>query len=112
MLAFLENIVRITALILFFWNVITAVVTAVWKPRTPEQYAAMAPRLAAVLKWMGATGHDTPNNLEAIHQFVKNAHDAASVYLAKRGVTVISNFPPPFVEPDELPPVTQSKEPK
>lgn len=50
------------------WPALTAIVTALFKPRTPEQYdqiAAVSPRLAAALRLVGALGFDAPKALEA-----------------------------------------------
>ncbi len=40
------------------WPLVSAILTALFKPRTPEQYAAMPPRLAAALQLLGALGLD------------------------------------------------------
>ena len=43
------------------WNIITAVLTSVFKPQTPDQYARLAlkhPRLADIWRAVGALGID------------------------------------------------------
>lgn len=54
----------------FLFPSITAVVTWLTKPRTPEEFAAMNPRVAAFLKLVAAVGFDAPKILEAIKQIV------------------------------------------
>ena len=55
---------------LALYPLLTAVVTWLFKPRTPEQYAALPPRVAAFLKLVGALGFDAPKIIEAIAQVV------------------------------------------
>lgn len=49
---------------------LSAIVTALFKPRTPEEYAALPPRLAAFLKTYAALGIDLPKLIEGIGQIV------------------------------------------
>lgn len=48
------------------WPLVTGIVTAVFRPRTPEEYAAMPPRVAAVIRFICAIGLDVPKALETI----------------------------------------------
>jgi hypothetical protein len=51
------------------WPIVTMLVTALLKPRSPEQYSAIAkswPRVAALLQLVGALGIDAPKALEAL----------------------------------------------
>lgn len=53
---------------LAMYPLLTAVVTWLFKPRTPEQYAALPPRVAAFLKLVAAVGFDAPKIIEAVSQ--------------------------------------------
>jgi hypothetical protein len=55
-------------LLAILWPALTALVTVLFKPRSPEEYAALPPRLAACLKLVGALGLDIPKMLEAAGQ--------------------------------------------
>ena len=55
---------------LILFPVITFLVTQLLKPRSPEEFAAMNPRVAAFLKFVGAVGFNGPKILEAIAQMV------------------------------------------
>lgn len=62
---------------LFWWSV-SAVLTGIFKPKTAEQYAALAenwPRLAATLKLMGALGIDPAKTVMAAKQVVTGSQD-------------------------------------
>lgn len=50
---------------------ITFLVSWLFKPRTPEDYAALNPRVAAALKFVAAVGFDAPKILESIAQMVQ-----------------------------------------
>lgn len=50
------------------WPVISAIISIALKPRTPEEYAALPPRIAAVLKMIAALGIDAPKAQEAARQ--------------------------------------------
>jgi len=60
-----------------FWPLVTAILTAVLKPRTPEQYVALAARnpswffarWAAFLQLVGATGLDPVKALKILRKF-------------------------------------------
>ena len=57
----------------FIWTlvvfpVVSFAVTWFAKPRSPEEFAAMNPYLAAFLKLVGAIGFDAPKILDAISQ--------------------------------------------
>lgn len=67
MLSALKN----PALIPVYLYVFSAVITAVFKPRTPEQYAAMSPRVAAFLKTFGGMFCDLPKIAEGAVQLWK-----------------------------------------
>ena len=51
---------------LVVWPVLTALVTFLFKPRTAEDYAKLPPRVAGVLRLVGALGLDVPNVLNAV----------------------------------------------
>ncbi len=53
------------------WPVVTGVLTALFKPRSPEEYARLPPRLAAFIKLVAALGLDFPKMLEASGQVMK-----------------------------------------
>lgn len=56
------------------WPVLSAVITALFKPRTPEEYAALAtnwPRLAAFLQLVGALGIDPVKAVVALKKIPK-----------------------------------------
>lgn len=53
---------------LALFPVLTALVTWLFKPRTEVEYAAMHPRLAALLKLVAAVGFDAPKILDALTQ--------------------------------------------
>lgn len=56
-----------------FWALMTAFLTALFKPRSDEEYAKLAqfsPRVAAGLKLMSAFGLDPVKAVEAIKEFV------------------------------------------
>lgn len=55
---------------LALWPILSAAVTWLFKPRSPEEYAALPPRVAAGLKLIGALGFDAPKILESIAQVV------------------------------------------
>jgi hypothetical protein len=58
------------------WPLFTLVVTAMFKPRTPEQYmalSAVSPRLAAMLRLIEALGVDGPKVVAASKQLVAKA---------------------------------------
>ncbi len=50
--------------------VLSAIVTWLFKPRTPEEYSLLSPRVAAVFKFIGALGIDAPKLIESIQQIV------------------------------------------
>lgn len=52
----------------FIWPVISAVVLAIFKPRTPEQYARMNPRLAGILMLVSGLGLDLHKALEGVQR--------------------------------------------
>lgn len=49
---------------LIIWPAVTGLITAIARKRTAEEYAAMPPRLAAVLRFIGAVGLDLPKMLQ------------------------------------------------
>lgn len=50
------------------WPLITAIVTALFKPRTPEEYAALPPRLAAFLRLIAALGLDPVKAVKIVQE--------------------------------------------
>jgi hypothetical protein len=64
------------------WPTVTALVTAVLKPRSVEEYAAMPPRLGAVLRLVGAIGFDVPKMLESVRQVLTGKRPGALSILA------------------------------
>lgn len=86
------------------WPLLTAIATALFKPRTPEQYAELPPRLAAFLKLVGAIGLDVPNLLEAVRQGVRGTAKPASVYRAERAPPIpVIEAPPARTGPTPIP---------
>jgi hypothetical protein len=71
-------------LIALAWPILTAILTGIFKPRSPEAYDKMPPRVAAFFKLLGALGLDVPNTIEAIGQALTGRKDSASVYKSKR----------------------------
>lgn len=53
---------------LLLFPLVTFIATALFKPRSPEEYAALGPRLGALLKLIGAIGWDAPKLVEAARQ--------------------------------------------
>ncbi len=49
---------------------LSAVITGLFKPRTSEEYAAMNPRLAALIKTIAALGIDLPKLIEGLGQII------------------------------------------
>jgi hypothetical protein len=83
-----------------FWTTLTGFVTGLFKARTPEQYAAMNPRVAAALKLVGGLGFDVPNTMEAIRQIMTGHAVPAGVYRSARVQAVAAAKEPP----DDPPP--------
>lgn len=52
------------------YPLITSIVLWLRKPRTPEEFAQLPPRVAAALKLIGAIGFDAPKALVALNQLV------------------------------------------
>jgi hypothetical protein len=55
------------------WQALTALVSAALKPRSPEEYAALAqdwPRFAAGTKLLAALGFDAPKALDSLQQLI------------------------------------------
>lgn len=79
------------------WPTITGLVTWLFKPRTPEQYAAMNTYVAGLLKLLSSLGLDVPKLLEAIKQLLKP--DAAPSVkpppIASKAVKAAGSIPPP-----------------
>ncbi len=55
---------------LLLWPILTAVFTALFKPRTAEEYARLPPRLAAFLRLVSALGIDAPKLVQSLAQIV------------------------------------------
>jgi len=67
-----------------FWPIVTAIVTWFLKPRSPEEYAALAashPRIAQVLRLVGALGLDAPKVLQILGDMVKRIPKGPAVVL-------------------------------
>lgn len=79
------------------WPSVTGVATWLFKPRTPEQYAAMNPRVAAGLKLLGSLGLDMPKVLEAIKQLIDKEAEVSTKPppLASKAVKAAISIPPP-----------------
>ncbi len=88
------------------WPLVSALVTWALKPRSPEQYQAMHPRVAAALKLVGALGLDVPNTLQAVRQLIRGRAVPAGLYRAAR-----EPEPIPVVlwsrDEDEVPPTVK-----
>jgi hypothetical protein len=52
---------------------LTAVTTQLFKPRTPEEYLALPPRVAAALKTVAALGIDVPKLVEGVAELLRKA---------------------------------------
>lgn len=50
------------------WPIISALFNALFKPRTPEQYAAMHPRVAEALRFVAAVGIDPVKAVDALRR--------------------------------------------
>ncbi len=98
MLDFIERHQVLMSVVIY--PLLTALLTAVAKPRTPEEYSALPPRLAAFLKLVGALGLDVPNAIEAIKQGINGRSQSAGVYRAVRSETTP---PKRYVDPQEAP---------
>lgn len=57
----------------FGWPVLTALLTVALKPRTPEEYAALPPRLAAFLQLIAALGLDPIKAVAVTRKLVSGA---------------------------------------
>ncbi len=60
------------------WPLLTALITLLFKPRTPTEYAQIAvrwPRVAAALQLIGALGLDVPKVVEAVQKVVTGRVD-------------------------------------
>jgi len=58
------------------WPIVTAIVTALFKPKTPEAYAKLPPRLAALLQLIGAIGLDAGKAVSILKKVVMGTQDA------------------------------------
>ncbi len=83
------------------WPFITAIFTQLFKPRTAAEYAAMNPRVAAVLRGIGALGIDAPKLLESLRLVVTGGLPAGApaVTTTKTETTVVG--PTPDAAPTE-----------
>lgn len=52
------------------WPLVTAIITGLFRKRTAEEYAAMPPRVAAFMRFIGAIGFDAPKALETVRLLV------------------------------------------
>ena len=72
---------------LVIWPVISGAITWVLKPRTPAQYAAMNPYLAAALKFISGFGLDAPHVVESVYEFLTGGKKLVTVpVLASKAV--------------------------
>jgi hypothetical protein len=87
------------------WPVVTGIVTWLFKPRSPEQYAAMPARLGAVLKLIAAFGLDAPRVLEGLQQILTGVHptSAKAPPLSSAAVKAASVPPPSDLKTDPPP---------
>lgn len=72
-----------------FWPLVTALVTLLFKPRTPEEYAALAvnhPRLAQLLRLVGALGIDLPKVLQVLGDLAKRVRKVPVMLLVAVGL--------------------------
>lgn len=76
MLAFIE---QHPALVALAWGLLTAILTHLFKPRSPEEYAALPPRVAAALKLMAALGVDWPKVVESLKQVASGSSKRGTV---------------------------------
>lgn len=65
-----------TTFALVVWPLITAIVTWLFKPRTAADYAKLPPKVAGLLRLIGALGFDVPNVLKALRALFGNAPPA------------------------------------
>lgn len=91
------------------WPVVSGLVTALFKSRTPEEYAAMNPRVAAVLKLVGSLGLDVPNMLNALKQVVAGHAASAESYRARREAVGQPSPPSSPVAAVVAPTITEAK---
>lgn len=95
------------------WPLLTALVSGLFKPRTPEAYAELPPRLAAFLKLVGALGLDVPNVIEAVKQGVANKSKSATAYRAGRSSPLPSEAVTlPALPADDTPVPSTKPEPR
>ena len=69
----LEFIKAHPAIVSLAWPLLTALLTAIFKPQTPEQYAALAvkhPRLADFWRFVGAIGFDPVKAVMVLQQML------------------------------------------
>lgn len=88
-LAFIEAHPALVSLI--FVPLVASIVNALTRPRTPEEYSAMPPRLAAFLKLLRAIFPDPQKAVTAATQFVQGkvlSPDAKRASLAPPSVII------------------------
>lgn len=61
-----ENQVLAAILVAIVWPILTGIATTISRKRTAEEYAAMPPRCAAILRFIAAIGLDVPKMLETV----------------------------------------------
>jgi hypothetical protein len=88
---------------LIIWPLLTGIITWLFKPRTAEQYAAMNPKIAAVLKFLGSTGWDVPHMLDAIYELLNKgvARPVKLPVIASKAVRNADSMPPPALPPSQ-----------
>jgi hypothetical protein len=99
-----ENTAKYVAL---FFLVAGTLVHAAFKPRTPEEFAAMPPRIAAVLKAWGAMFPDFPQLFDAIAQVFTGKVPGTLVYF--RSSTSFPATPDPKDEEHAVPTLPEKK---
>jgi hypothetical protein len=57
-------------MIALVWPIVTALVNALFKPRSAEEYAALHPRVAQVLRLVAALGLDPVKAVDALRALV------------------------------------------
>lgn len=72
--------------VMVIWPLVSGSITWLLKPRTPAQYAAMNPRLAAALKFISGFGLDAPHVIEGLYEFLTGKPLVTVPMLASKAV--------------------------
>lgn len=90
-------------LFLAIWPVFTGILTSIFRKRTPEEYAAMNPRLAGLVRGLSSIGFDVPKFIEALWTVLTGAPPKNQTRSLQAGESV----PPPTPKkPPPVPPVS------